>query len=211
MAGRVLGFEQGKEKDRKSARSSPLPQGGAVASGSAHEEEAPIGEEKLPVEAGELSDEALAAAFDALHAKRLQWVEDGAAFEGNDFYTQLRGGGFTMKKAGVPFDSVMAAARRGAPAQWAKRYGMGQVAVFTLRAYEEAPCNAMALEWARKCQYYYNVYKNAQDEHYMYSDKDLADYRESPEFLAFCAELPEGHAAWKRIFPLRELAPINPT
>jgi hypothetical protein len=87
---------------------------------------------------------------------------------------------------------------------------MGQMTVYALATYGEVAAHAMALEWCRKCQYYYDIYKEANDEHYVYSEADVADYREEATFLEFTSDLGAEHPAWKRLLPVRELAPTNP-
>ena len=155
-----------------------------------------------------LSDEALAADWEELHLKRAARSDLGE-YEGEDFTVRVRGGKYTAEKKNVAVDAIVGDARTAQARAWGQRYAMGKMVSFSTILYGEAAAHAMALEWCRRCQFFYNLWVAANDESYQFTPADLEDYREGEEWLAFTSSLDEGHAAWPRIQRLRELVPLN--
>ena len=68
-----------------------------------------------------------------------------------------------------------------------------------------AAARALANEYCRKCQYFYDLWVTKRDEHYVYTAADIAAYKPSEEFTAVLDVL-QGRAL-ARAHWLRDLSP----
>ena len=95
-----------------------------------------------------------------------------------------------MPKASLESGRYVTAAKKGAAADWAKKYNLPNMASFSTSKYEQEGANLLALEWCRRLQYFYNIYVCQSESEYDYSDDDCGSYKEPVSFTAYLDRLP---------------------
>ena len=111
-----------------------------------------------------------AEAYDVLMRKKLEWED---SHEADDFVANVRGGKWTIERKGVPFDFVRGYARTDDAMAWADRYLGKKSSNYSVRLYGEEICNVLALEWARRCQGFFEYYKAAGDPLFRYGPEHV--------------------------------------
>lgn len=155
----------------------------------------------------ELEEDAAAAAFSSLEAKRYE-VDTSMSSDGCDFRVTIRGGAWTARHLGVPFDSVRGAAFGPEPIRFCKRYRLPQSGTFAYRLYSDRVAECLARFWCQRLQALYDTYLFAREEQYRFSQDDLAAALVSSDELdAALAGLPDSHPGWARRAAIVALAP----
>ena len=126
---------------------------------------------------------------------------------GSDFVTQVLGGTWTRQHKNKSFDAVVGYARGGAPIAWGKQYNMGVEFSTAYSKYGDERATKLCLEWCRRCQFFYDMYLEADTPLYTYSDADLCSYVEDIDWLNFVLANEEHDAFWNRAMGLRTLVP----
>jgi hypothetical protein len=151
------------------------------------------------------TEESVDRAWAVLEEKRLEWANASTEI-GDNFSVQLRGGGSSSSKA-VPHESVVASAKAGAPRKWAETYHMGKQTSFAVKKYGAVAAHAMALEWCRKCEFFYQMWCSQSERNYMYTPADLASYDEGYDWTSFMADLDVDSHTWSRASQVMALQP----
>ena len=81
---------------------------------------------------------------------------------------------------------------------------------FTLKRYGDLNCSALALEWRRRVQFWFDLWLEQGDAKYRFSAEELLSYEETPEWMAFCDNAPPTGALADRINAIRGLFPQSP-
>jgi hypothetical protein len=130
-----------------------------------------------------LDDELIEEAFAMLEAKRAELASTDD-IEITDFTTGLLGGTWTMAHSGKAFDAYQSKIRGGSDAiEWCNQYNCTKSARFDISLYGDAQASLMAREWARRLQYFFNIYTSSGDAHYVFSDDDVKSYVPTVGFL----------------------------
>ena len=125
----------------------------------------------------------------------------------NAFTTEIRGGGWTTANRGKAFDCIVAKAKPGLATSFCARYQLNKMASFSFSLYGEAIAGAMALEWCRRMQWFFDIACSA-GEGYVFTPSDKAAYTPSKEWLAVYEDLPMQGRAWDRAQALCSLFPV---
>ena len=141
--------------------------------------------------------------WEQLEEKRAEWTDSTGS---ESFYLQVRGGAWTAANRHVAFDSLMAAAKSGVAADWAKAFHMGQVVTFSFNLYAEDAAYKMAEAWIRKCQHFFTLALEKGNFHTAYTAEDLNGYTDT-EFTDWLASLPPASATAKRAGKIHALMP----
>ena len=95
-----------------------------------------------------------------------------------DFYCCQRGGKWTLAHKKVITDAAAGLARNGLPKAWCRAFRMPVMSSFSYRQFSEEAANMMAQEHCRRCQWFYRMYFESDDEDFTYSDEQLQSYRD---------------------------------
>ena len=115
-----------------------------------------------------MDDDAIDQAFALLNSKKEELaIADYSIVE--NFKISLLGGAWTQQHKGVPCDAVKAYASGNAAKAWCSRYALPKDATFALRKYGEEQAHSLALEWCRKLEYFYLIYRKQGSQTYEYS------------------------------------------
>ena len=158
----------------------------------------------------ELDDAAMALVWEKIEAFRQQWGIDGTN-HGADFVTAVKGGAWTQRHLGIAVERVTADARKGAPSLFCQTYGFNQGMSFTLKRYGDLNCSALALEWCRRMQFWFDLWLEQGDTKYRFSAEELLSYEEAPGWRAFCDNAPSVGVLADRINAIRGLFPQSPS
>jgi hypothetical protein len=158
----------------------------------------------------ELDDAAMALVWQKIEDFRRQWgmTSDN---QGADFVTAVKGGAWTQRHLGIAVERVTADARKGAPSHFCQIYGFNQGMSFTLKRYGDLNCSALALEWCRRMQFWFDLWLEQGDAKYRFSSEELLSYEETPEWMAFCDNAPPTGPLADRINAIRGLFPQSPS
>ena len=81
-----------------------------------------------------------------------------------------------VPKASLESERYVAATKKGAAADWVAKYNLPSMASFSTSRYEQEGASALALEWCRHLQYFYNIYTGQSDPNYDYRGDDCGSY-----------------------------------
>jgi hypothetical protein len=144
--------------------------------------------------------------MDALLAKRLE-LAAAAPVAAVNFRWQLRGGSWTAAHRGMSFDSFMATAIKGGPAeQWCIEWGLTRSGSFAIGLYGEDGAHTMAKYWVALHEWLYLKFLAHESEPgWMFSDIVMAEFEEPAELSVLFAA--SSLRAQDRISAIRQLRP----
>ena len=93
------------------------------------------------------------------------------------------------------------------PRKWAETYHMGKQISFAVKKFGAAAAHAMALEWRRRCEFYYQMWLSQSEKNYMYTPADLASYEEDFDWTSFIGELDVESPNWQRASQVMAMQP----
>ena len=147
------------------------------------------------------------ATWEALQRLRNQW-RDQIEPQAEHFVLSLRGGVWTQQHRGTEADCVSVSARRGVVWSWCERYNLPKMARFTLQ-YSTPIANALASEWSKRMQHFFDIYLRANDADFMYSEEDLQSYILTAEWQETVNSL-QDRKALARAHGINGILPVNP-
>ena len=129
---------------------------------------------------------------------------------GDDFVVVVTGGPWAKANLGVDYDAFRAKSRGGHPEMWCRMFGLPLSSSFTFAAYGEHNASVLAESWARKMQFWYDLFAASPlGPEFVYSDEFVATYFEAPAFEVFVAELPVRSNARVRVNQIRAFRPVQ--
>ena len=120
-------------------------------------------------------------AWAALEQRGQEWANAPSEVlrgRGPLFRPAARGPFGPPQRKAVPYESVAAIAKAGAPRKWAETYHMGKQISFAVKKFGAAAAHAMTVEWRRRCEFYYQMWLSQSEKSYKYTPADLAPYEE---------------------------------
>ena len=119
------------------------------------------------------------------------------------------GGSWTQKHRGVAYDFYTGVARNKDSSLFCIRYHMTRSSSYSINAYSDATCLALAKSWVSRMQYWYDIYV-AHGSHggYVFTTADRTGFKEDPQVEAIYAC--GNKACRQRIDKLRRVAPRSP-
>lgn len=156
-----------------------------------------LGDEPLPQDAVE-------AAFDALHQRRAEVAGADAAVAQGFAWTVL-GGKWTLQHRGVAFDSYRGQASSKAAKEWAASHHLQASSTFSLAKYGPEICGVLVQCWTDKMNHFYEVSGRRPAPAFSFSEQHAASFGEKEEFSSLFGSAP--HAVVQRAQALRELRP----
>ena len=156
------------------------------------------------------TEDAIKAAWAMLLDKRAEI--DILSPDTNDFMVFVRGGKWTLEKKKAGYDCIVAIARRGVPAQWCQAYNLPRMKSFSIAKHTEHHAVQLALEVARRYQYFYNIWREALevDDDFGFTPKVVEAYTEDPAFVEWACELGRRDLdsdTYTRMMEVRRLVP----
>ena len=92
-----------------------------------------------------------------------------------------------------------------AAAEWCDNYLGVRSAQYDAQKYGDHSAAVLAREWCRRLQYFWNLYRDSGDPHYVFTAADIAAYRPLPDFTDVLPAL--GGKALVRARNLAKLVP----
>ena len=112
--------------------------------------------------------------------RRRLWERD---FTDMWFFVRVQGGRWTQKFKGAVADSAVMFAR-GMVLEWCRVYSMPKQKGFMFSRYTEENANMLAWEWARRCSYFFELWRGrGEDLMYRFTAEELDSYVSEEEFL----------------------------
>ena len=114
--------------------------------------------------------------FDVLEEKRRNWQWEGRDTS-EDFVTEIRGGNWADLFLGQRADCMRGKAKSRGAKVWAQKYGMQKSSDYKYSKYrDEAITHGLAVAWCEQMQHYYNLYLQAGDVDFVYSQEDQGSW-----------------------------------
>ena len=137
--------------------------------------------------------------------------QDAALYDGEDFFLRLRDStSWTGRGAPCSDEGCVATeAKRGEPRRWCGEYGFRVSATFPIGSLTLDGAMALAEEWCRRHQFFYNMYRRADSDSYKYPS-DMSSYTHTEGWLEFTRSASASGAIRDRIVLVEALAPVNP-
>jgi hypothetical protein len=107
-------------------------------------------------------------------------------------------------------DRVIAQAKKGTPIHWSALYKLGKMASFSESKCGREGSIALALQWCRTFQHFYDIWCKQDDPKYTYKPKDIVSYQEDPAWTFFWASVPANGPLRDRAEAIRALVPQAP-
>jgi hypothetical protein len=132
-------------------------------------------------------------------------------YSGMDFTVVFRRADWTIINLGIwESDRVIAQAAKGAPVLFCGTYKLNKMSSYSYSRYANAGALALAQEYCRRLQFYFNLWSQQSNQRYEFSLHDLASYKEAPGWIEFLAGLPAAGPLRDRAEAVRLAVPQNP-
>ena len=151
-------------------------------------------------------DDVIAKAVQEVAEKRRKWELEGLDTL-EDFRTKLLGDGQKVRANKLDFAAVVGVACGRAATDWCRHYGLGLQTSFSHVQYTQKDCSRMALEWCKRMQHFFGIYKQQEDADYVYSLDDLASYTCDEDWVSYISELDPASPAAARSAGIGQLTP----
>jgi hypothetical protein len=145
--------------------------------------------------------------WEGLGDKRKEWELQGTP-AGADFTTEVRDWAWTQAQAGKAYFCVAGQAAKGDPTAWCRKYQLNVSISFSARVYGQKVATALAQEWCRRLQFYYDLYKAQPSRDFVYTKAHREAAQCGEAFLQLKGELPKGGKAEKRAEAIESLFPV---
>ena len=119
------------------------------------------------------------------------------------------GGGLLSSWGHLVADCVVGQAK-GPAMVWCSTYKVNKMASFSFAKYSELIAPSLALEWRRRQQHWYDLWRMQDDAKYHFTPDDLASYQEGTQLSDLLKDIPSGHPARGRAHAIQSLFPTNP-
>jgi len=153
------------------------------------------------------TDAVLDSIWLGLEEKRKEWELQGVP-NGDDFTTEVRDWAWTSAQQGKAYFCVAGQAAKGDPTAWCRKYQLSGQASFSARLYGEKVATALSLEWCRRMQFFYDIYKAQPARDFAYTKAHKFALQADPAFLQLQSELPKGSKAEQRAQAIEALFPV---
>jgi hypothetical protein len=138
---------------------------------------------------------------------RRAWELEGVP-AGSDFTTEVRDWAWTQAQAGKAYFCIAGQAAKGDPAGWCRKYQLSPQISFSARVYGQKVATALAVEWCRRLQFFYDLYKAQPAPAFTYTKAHKESLQPSDAFLALKNELAKGSKAEQRAQAIESLFPV---
>jgi hypothetical protein len=154
------------------------------------------------------SEMAVDMAWHFLEASRMERDSSTSHRAAEDFVTVFRDGMWNMVNRDInESDRVIAQAKKGTPIHWSSLYKLGKMASFSESKYGREGSSALALQWCRRLQHFYDIWCKQDDPKYIYTPEDIASYQEDPAWTLFWSTVPANGPLRDRAEAIRALVP----
>jgi hypothetical protein len=163
----------------------------------------------VPLVGAPLDDDEAELVFRELDLMRRDWcgpLED----EAFSFKVGILGGKWTMEHVGKVADAFRGYACTADAKAWCDLYLFQNAMRFNISAYGEKTASALALHWARRMEYFYNVWYAQELPRYNYTDDDYEALPFTEELADALEHVPVEDAAWDAYTKVDQLRPGPP-
>ena len=139
--------------------------------------------------------------------RRAAWERD---FSDMFFFVRIQGGGWTQRFKGSVVDCATMFAR-SASKDFCDIYALPKQKGFMYSRYTEEGANMLAWEWARRCSFFFELWRDSgADYAYQFSDEELDSYTSDEEFLDWALTLADDTWCFEAVRDLLHALPTNP-
>ena len=163
----------------------------------------------LPLPATADAEEVLERAWADLSQKRLEWDVQGPV-QGDAFAVDIVDWAWSQGQAGRQYHCVEARASKGAATSWCRKYKFPPKVSFSVKLYTEQVAMALAVEWCRRLQFFYDLYRCQPVKDLEYTPEHKASLTDSDAFLLMKTTLPNAGKAVERARAIESLFPGRP-
>jgi hypothetical protein len=143
-------------------------------------------------------------------ARELGSIRDELAWDVRQsqyFYTKVDGGDWTDAHRHKTADGISAHPRQGLPTLWARLYQLKVAPAWKFTTHTKWGALMLAEEYAKKCHFYFMIYKDAPVKPYHYTEDDKNGYVYSEAFLDWAESVPEGGPSFQRVGEILAMVP----
>ena len=144
--------------------------------------------------------------WEGLGDKRKEWELEGIP-AGADFTTEVRDWAWTQAQAGRAYFCIAGQAAKGDPTAWCRKFQLNTSISFSAKVYGQKVATALAQEWCRRLQFFYDLYKAQPSRDFVYTKAHGEAVQGGEAFLQLKSELPKGSKAEKRAQAIESLFP----
>ena len=144
----------------------------------------------------------------ALEAKSAMWT--APASDGQDFFVRFRSGTSWAAGGGGGGGVIATEAKRGLPREFCTVYKLRQPATFNFDKIGADVATEGSLEWCRRTQHYFDIWRLQGCHNYNFSVDELSSYVPLAAWPVLCAKVIPGSVAFDRVELVNAIRPINP-
>ena len=122
----------------------------------------------------------------------------------------MLGGRWTDTFVGAIADRILVHASGGVVRRWCARYGLKASRSYSFNAYGRVGCAILASAWSHRIQFFFEIYDDAEDSNYGYSETDIGAYFEQLEFESYWLALTLDDVAYECVEEIKAFKPARP-
>jgi hypothetical protein len=168
--------------------------------------QAEAGDATLPLSAPADAEEVFERAWADLEQKRVEWEVQGPV-QGDAFTVDVVDWAWSQGQAGRQYHCIEARASKGEATSWCRKYGFPPKVSFSVKLYTEPVASAFAVEWCRRLQHFFDIYRCQTAKDLQYTAEHKASLKDSDAFLLMKATLPNVGKAVERARAIEALCP----
>ena len=172
-----------------------------------------LGPEALDPQAPQpLADEAdaetvLEGVWGELEEKRKEWAAE-APVQGDSFAVEVVDWAWTKGQAGRAYLCIEGRAAKGDATAWCRRYQLNAYTSFSAKLYGEEVARALAVEWCRRMQHFFDLYRCQPARDFKFLPDHKASLEDSTAFELMKSGLPTSGKAAARANVICALFPV---
>ena len=142
-----------------------------------------------------------------LEEKRKEWEAEGPA-QGDAFAVEVVDWAWTKGQAGRAYYCLEGRAAKGDATAWCRRYQLNAYTSFSVKLYGEEVATALAVEWCRRMQHFYDLYRCQPARDFKFTADHKAALEDSKAFELMRGGLPTSGKAAARANVILALFPV---
>ena len=166
------------------------------------------GDATLPAPEPVDAEEVLERAWADLAQKRLEWEVQGPV-QGDAFAVEVVDWAWSQGQAGRQYHCIEARASKGDATSWCRKYKFPPKVSFSVKLYTEPVASALAVEWCRRLQFFYDLYRCQSVKDFQYTPAHKESLKDSDAFLLMKTTLPNVGKAVERARAIEGLSPAR--
>ena len=161
----------------------------------------------LPLADKDAAEDAMEGIWGYLEQKRKEWEAEGRG-HGDSFAVEVVDWAWTKGQAGRAYHCLEGRAAKGDATSWCRRYQLSAYTSFSVKLYGEEVARALAVEWCRRMQHFYDLYRCQPARDFKFTPSHKASLEDSPAFELMQSGLPPSGKAAGRAKVILALFPV---